>query len=165
MKLYFAKVNEKINATELKAKGYDGVYICSSKGRMENPLFDENYEVLKDTGLAIGFYHRLEAPTFKKHWTLEACKEGRAFGGAIRGIDYNLELCVDFADGYFDCDGEDHYLPTVFYNAINGFTQKLDLYLDESVRETNKLIIRATKKQIDIIKQRSANRNYQLMTR
>lgn len=161
MKLYFLDVNEKVNIDKLK--GYEGVYICASQGRQENPLFDNIYEALTDSGLKIGFYHKLEVPSFKKNWTLEACKEGRAFGSAIHGSAYDLDLCVDFKDGFFDCAGDENYLPTIFYNAINGFTQKLDLYLDNPVRESDKLIIRANKRQLEYIKQRKANCKYQLM--
>lgn len=161
MKLYFAKPHERINSADLK--GYDGIYICASKGRNEHPFFDENYETAKASGLKIGFYHRFEAPTFKKNWTLESCKEGRAFGGAIRGISYDLDLCIDFADGLFDSGNTTDALPTIFYNALNGFTQKLDLYLDEPVNESNKLIVRAHKRQMEYIEQRKANRKYQLM--
>lgn len=166
MKTYFVKPNEKVNLSFLKENNYEGVYICASKGRVEDTCFDDNMELLKDSGLKVGFYHRFMAPDCKKNWTLESCKEGRAFGAAVRGYASDLKLAMDWEPCFFDVeDCEDSQITTTFYNALNGFVQKLDLYMDTPISKSGELLIRATEKQVEYLKLRKVHSKYEYMVK
>lgn len=165
MKVYFVNPKERVNARFLKENGYDSVYLCASKGLEKDPEFEQNYEAVKDSGVKIGFYHQYEAPKRNSPFTVDSCKEGRAFGRAVEGKPYDLPLCLNFKDKNFDKDDFKGAVNAV-RNGINGFTQNVDKILGRhEVWFTKTFVIRATAEQMKFIKADPDNSCYKKMIR
>lgn len=148
--IMISELDPSVDFPALLASGIEGVYIRSSFGISEDKLFDKHYSDAKTAGMKVSAYHELSSA--KK--TLLACKEGRAFGSAIKGKTFDMPIAVSF--GKNRCVEKRDV-----YNVINAFAQNIDKTSRKvPVYETENLIIAGNYLQLDIICEHQGNKVY-----
>lgn len=152
MKIASIPVNTLANFDSLKSEGVEAVYICAAKGQKIDSTFTENYNNARAAGLKIGLYHHYEASKLDKMVNASA-KEGRAFGAIIKGLKYDLPLCLSIVGKCMEA------IP--LRNGINAWAQYVDKITGKPpIRNTDKLIIRGTKDQLEVVDEDTDNSRY-----
>lgn len=142
MKIASIPVNYKPDFPALKSMGVEAIYLCACKGQAKDPTFESNYILALENGFKVGFYHYFEASKRNKMVTAGA-KEGRTFGAAIKGKEYDLPICLHLVGNHSEA------IP--LRNGINAWAQYVDKILNKPpMRWTDKIILRGTKDQLEV---------------
>ena len=137
--------NTNMDFSALKAAGIEGVYIRASHGQTKDNLFEQHYKNAKEADLKVSAYHLYEAPK-KEPYTVDSCKEGRAFGAAIKGKNFDMPIMVMLNDYHKALKHP------ALYNGINALAQ----YIDKQSRmipvwKTDKLYIAGNYVQLETV--------------
>ncbi len=109
-----------IDFTQVKSSGIDIVYIKSSEGDgYIDPYFRANYNLAKENGLKIGFYHFLTARTVE-----DAVTQADFFASVVNNLDVDCRLAMDF-EVFGDLNvSEINAISTAFLSRLQNITKK-----------------------------------------
>lgn len=109
-----------INFNKVKASGIEAVYIRSSSGNSYvDEYFKRNYDLAKENGLKVGFYHYVTAMN-----TSEAIEQANFFVSVINGLKPDLMLAMDFESFGKLTNYEINEISKVFLDTVKKETSK-----------------------------------------